>query len=147
MRCRTEDNVNNGHHCCKTTTRKGKARPHDFYCFLDKGSPLGNNWYCLGLADNLPEIKPATDPQLNEPISRSLRAESTQPNVESTASRLQVLALVLLASLLTLILYKRVVRKLLIRANDDTELDLWIDCHIPAHKVDVTGDSQDGEFE
>ena len=94
-----------------------------------------------------PEIKPATDPQSNEPISRSLRAESTQPNVESTASRITVLALVLLASLLTLILYKRVVRKLLIRANDDTELDLWIDCHIPAHKVDVAGDSQDGEFE
>jgi len=118
-----------GHHCCKTTTRKGKARPQDFYCFLDKGSPLGNYWYCLGLADDPPEIKPATDSQSDEPISRSLRAEATQPNVESTASRMKVLSLLLLASLLTLILYKRVVNKLLTGSNCDTESDSWT-CHL-----------------
>jgi hypothetical protein len=83
------------------------------------------------LADTLPEIKAATDPQSNEPISRSLRAESMQPNVESTASRTKVLSLVLIASLLTLILYKRVVNKLLTTTNnDDTESDgSWI-CHL-----------------
>ena len=76
----------------------------------------------------------------------SSSAFSLDQPIES--SRINVQALVLLAPLLTLVLYKRVVRrKLLIRANDDTELDLWIDCHIPAHKVDVAGDSQDGEFE
>ena len=132
-----------GHHCCKTTIRKGKARPQDFYCFLDKGSPLGNHWYCLGLADMPPEIKTATDPQSNNQASRLLRAEATQLNVESTASRMKVLSLVLLASILILILYKRVVRKLLTRANDDRESDLWINCHISTH--DVTGDSKDGE--
>lgn len=42
--------------CCKTTVRPNRQLPQDFYCFLDKGTPEGNEGYCLGLADYPPPI-------------------------------------------------------------------------------------------
>ena len=42
--------------CCKTTFQSGTARPQDFYCFVDKGSPEGNAAYCMIVSDNPPII-------------------------------------------------------------------------------------------
>ena len=96
--------------CCKTTIRKDKQRPQDFYCFLDKGSPEGNDAYCLGLADNPPEIlglKPAKVNQLDNQASPMLRAQARQQNSESTTYRIAVLLLMLIFSVLFLFLYKK----------------------------------------
>ena len=96
--------------CCKTTTRKNKQRPRDFYCFIDKGSPEGNYWYCLGLADIPPEIlglKPANDKQLDIQASPLLRAQARRQNSESTTYRIAVLLLMLIFSVLFLFLYKK----------------------------------------
>lgn len=136
VQCRTPENVNNGHHCCKTTTRKGKARPQDFYCFLEKGSPEANYAYCLGLADNPPPIlslkpkprggyytkeeedmldnqktKSSLVPDVvdNQKTKSSLRAPARQKNTESIGSRMKVLLSALIASILCLLLYKKVV--------------------------------------
>lgn len=111
--CRTEDNVNNGHHCCKTTTRKGKARPKDFYCFLDRGSPEANWFACLAMADNPPKIlgvqpaprsQPATD---NQPTQAPTSLRAGQQSDEEMTSRPKDLFFALLASLLCLFLFKK----------------------------------------
>ena len=116
VQCRTPENVNNGHHCCKTTTRKGKARPQDFYCFLEKGSPEANYAYCLGLADTPPFIhglNPASMKTLNNQNHhsslRSQESQERQKNTESRESifsRITVLLSVMFVSLLCLVLYK-----------------------------------------
>ena len=100
--------------CCKTTTRKDKQRPRDFYCFLDKGSPEGNDAYCLGLADNPPEIlglKPAKVNQLDNQASPMLRAQARQQNSENMTSRMNVLMLGLIVSVLCLFLYKKMLAR------------------------------------
>ena len=122
MKCRTEDNVNNGHYCCKTTTRRGKARPQDFYCFLEKGSPQANHWYCLGLADMPPHIhglekKPAkpADDDINPQPDDKPREPSLRKKVKVQTERLPTLVAIKLflimlnGSLLLGLLFRKVV--------------------------------------
>jgi len=96
--------------CCKTTTRTNKQRPQDFYCFLDRGSAEGNYAYCLGLADNPPDIL-ALQPKNIVQVSTMLRAQSNQNNSESTTSRMKDLTLVLFFSFLCLFFYKKLVAR------------------------------------
>jgi len=98
--------------CCKTTSRKGTSRPQDFYCFLDKGSPEGNFAYCLGIADNPPDImawKRTNNDQIDAQASRFLRAKIRQRNTESTTFRFAVLFLMLYFGVVSLYLFKKMV--------------------------------------
>jgi len=109
VKCLGDHGVFNYDMCCKTTTIIGQQRPQDFYCFVDKGSPEGNYAYCLGLADDPPEIlglKSTDDNQLDSQASPMLRASVRQQKSESTTHRMFVLFGVLLVSLLFLYVYK-----------------------------------------
>lgn len=95
--------------CCKTTTRKDKQRRHDFYCFIDKGSSRGNNAYCLGLADNPPEIlwsKRKRKPKRKKP-PKLIRGSRRNRNHDN---KMMVLMLIGMASSICLILWRRLMR-------------------------------------
>ena len=127
--CRSDDNVINGHHCCKTAFRKGKARPQDFYCFLDRGTPLGNEWYCLGLADDPPAIigiqKPEKPPPTQAPTS--LRAGQQSEEEISSMSWLKDMSLALIASLLCLYLFKKLLAGRYIQARKRAQRTISLD--------------------
>lgn len=120
IKCRGDDGVANYDMCCKTTVRRRRSGPEDFYCFNDKGSPEANDYYCIALADNPPYIyglemereRRKREMELKNQVPTSLRAKSSSPKSDDIPL-VVLLFLMLIASLLILFVYKNIVRSYL----------------------------------
>ena len=95
--------------CCKTTVKKNKGRSRDFYCFVDKGSPEGNEAFCLGLADNPPPIIGSEPKKKNVKKPRFIRVVEGAQGVAKPDNKAVLLLLLGLAGYIGLMLWRMII--------------------------------------